>query len=142
MDVRSIEIGRLNPFGASEQEFMAYALDKANLLGAGTTIDGRPAREHLDAFCRKREIYRESTRLGSLLVSRGLLNSVQLTAVLDRQRESGQRIGEVVLRLGLCRVEDLEGVLAAQVRMREDIHDLESLRSQIAAVRLQPGASP
>jgi hypothetical protein len=140
VEVRHIDAGRQNPLDASEQELLAYALDDAGLLRAETLIDGRPAREFLDAFYGKREIFRESTRLGALLVTRGVLNRAQLSVALEQQRQCGKRIGEVVLRLGYCRPEDLERVITAQLRMREDIDDLESLRAQIAAARTRLNA--
>lgn len=136
MDVRFIDADRLNPFGASEQEFMSYALDDAGLLRAETTIDGRPARDYLKTFYEKRERYRESTRLGMLLVARGVLNREQLaTALAHQQSTKGAKIGEVVLSLGFCRIEDLERALDAQARIRIDIDELELYRAQILAAR-------
>lgn len=141
MDVHFIDADRLNPFGASEQEFMAYALDDAGLLRPETVIDGKLAREFLESFYKKRETYRESTRLGMLLVSQGVLNREQLAAALShQQRLDGAKIGEVVLRLGFCRIEDLERALETQTRIRVDIDELETYRSQVAAARARLNA--
>lgn len=136
MDVHFIDADRLNPFGASEQEFMAYALDDAGLLSPQTIIDGRLAREFLESFYKKRELYRESTRLGMMLVSQGVLSREQLVVALEHQQGlQGAKIGEVILRLGFCQIEDLERALAAQTRIRFDIDEIEIYRAQVAAAR-------
>lgn len=136
MEVYFIDSERMNPFGATEQEFMAYALDDAGLLTEETLIDGLPARGYLESFYRKREIYRESTRLGMLLVTQGVLSREQLAKALSHQQQlPGARIGEVVLRMGFCRIEDLENALEMQARIRLDIDELEVYRSEIAAAR-------
>lgn len=136
MEVQRIDADRYNPFLASEQELLAYALDDAGLVSAETAIDGRPAREHLQSFYAKRELYRESTKLGDLLVRQGVLTQIQLAAALKHQvNRPGVKLGEVVLGLGFCRIEDLERALEAQARIRIDLDDLAAYRSQISAIR-------
>lgn len=136
MQVQQIDAERHNPFQATEQELLAYALDDAGLLRAETAIDGRAAREHLQSFYKKRELYRESTKLGDLLVRQGVLVEEQLAAALKHQiSRPGAKLGEVVLGLGFCRIEDLERALEAQARIRIDLDDLAVYRAQIAAIR-------
>lgn len=136
MELRDIDQVRFNPFGASGQELLAYALDDAGLLCAATTIDGSSAREYLRSFYRKREDYRESTKLGELLVRQGVVGQPQLVDVLRYQKEHpGMKLGEAILALGYCRISDLEKALEAQSHIREDLEDLASYKEQIASIR-------
>ena len=134
MRVQGIDAA-VNPFGASGPELLAHALDDAGVLGPATTIDGRPARDLLRSFHAKREEFRESTRLGGLLVSRGVLDRQQLVEALRRQRElGGARLGDVLVELGFCRREDLAGALATQAQIRHDIDELATRRSKIEEI--------
>jgi len=56
--------------------------------------------------------------LGTMLVERGLLESEQLDEALRIGTESGERLGEVVVRLGWVTEEDLAKVLADQWQLR------------------------
>jgi len=48
---------------------------------------------------------------GELLVSKGLLNEDDLLDVLDKQREQGGRIGEVLLRHNMLNDKDIELII-------------------------------
>jgi hypothetical protein len=136
MEVCDIDKVRFNPFGATEQELLAYALDDAWLIRFETTIDGSPAREYLRSFYRKREDYRESTKLGEMLVCHGVIDQPQLAAVLCYQLEHpGMKLGEAILALGFCRITDIEATLEAQTHIRDDLEDLASYKAQIATIR-------
>lgn len=56
--------------------------------------------------------------LGTMLVERGLLESERLDEALRIGTESGERLGEVVVRLGWVTEEDLAKVLADQWQLR------------------------
>lgn len=136
MEVHGIDKDRFNPFGASEQEMLAYALDDAGLINAQTTIGECSAREYLRAFYRKREDYRESTKLGKMLVRQGVISPPQLAEVLHYQQEHpGMKLGEAILALGFCRISDLERALEVQSCIREDLEDLAEYKAQIASIR-------
>jgi type IV pilus assembly protein PilB len=55
-----------------------------------------------------------SRRLGDLLVTEGLLDSAALERALVEQRATTERLGSVLLRLGLLREEQLTGFLSRQ----------------------------
>lgn len=54
------------------------------------------------------------TPLGQLLVAEGVLSDVQLHQALHLGTQSGERLGEVVVRQGLASEEDIARLLAAQ----------------------------
>ena len=56
--------------------------------------------------------------LGTMLIERGLLDDAQLDEALRVGTESGERLGEVVVRLGWVSEEDLAKVLADQWQLR------------------------
>jgi len=63
----------------------------------------------------------EALFFGELLVAKGLLSRDELLDVLNKQREHGGRLGEVLLRLKMLSDEDVTAALAEHFRM-EYIH--------------------
>ena len=53
-------------------------------------------------------------QLGELLLERGIINQGQLDQALDRQREKGGLIGEILVEMGFTREEDIAQSLTAQ----------------------------
>ncbi|HUB95713.1 MAG TPA: hypothetical protein VL993_07335 [Stellaceae bacterium] len=76
------------------------------------------------------------TRLGEILVDRGLLTDGQLALALEeqRRRQSGEPIGQVLVRLGFVDPDQLTGALTEQARRWV----AASLTAGILAI--QPGA--
>lgn len=70
----------------------------------------------LDAEATQQKAARRA--LGTMLVERGLLESARLDEALRIGTESGERLGEVVVRLGWVTEEDLAKVLADQWQLR------------------------
>lgn len=60
----------------------------------------------------------DKSRLGRLLVNRGYISEQQLESALTQQRETGQRLGEVLVCLELITERDLERTLKHQTRYR------------------------
>jgi hypothetical protein len=58
------------------------------------------------------------TALGTLLIERGYIDQEQLDEALRRSAENGERLGEVIVRLGWASEEDLAKVLAEQWHLR------------------------
>ena len=142
MDVTAIDTTRFNPFGASGQELLAYALDDAGLVREETRIDGLPARSLLESFHSKRAEFRDATKLGFLLVRDGTIEREQMADALAHQRRHpGMKFGEAILALGHCGLDDLERALAVQAQIRVDLDDLEACRAQVASIRARIGAS-
>lgn len=140
MNVSGINSERFNPFGASDQELLAHALDDAGLAREETRIDGEPARALLASFYRKRAEFRESTKLGFLLVRDGTIDRERMAAALAHQRRNaGMKFGEALLALEFCGIDDLERALAIQTQLRVDLDDLDACRAQVAAIRERLG---
>jgi hypothetical protein len=67
---------------------------------------------------RIRKGFEEKSRLGRLLVNRGYLSEGQLDQALLLQRETGQRLGEVLIASGWVTDKELHRVLKHQARYR------------------------
>ena len=125
-----------NPFAASAEELLAMALDEAGLIGPSTTIGGKEAGIALESFFQKRSHYREISKLGNLLVRQGALSEEDLHRALALQRKSGGlKLGEVMLELGICSVDDIMRNLDTQVLIRRDMEDLEVFRKKIDSIK-------
>ncbi|KPL23050.1 MAG: hypothetical protein AMJ75_06860 [Phycisphaerae bacterium SM1_79] len=79
----------------------------------------------------------ESLFFGELLVAKGLLSRDELLDVLNKQREHGGRLGEVLLRLKMLSDDDVTAALAEHFRMeyirfddvsKRDIIDMDIAR--------------
>lgn len=53
-------------------------------------------------------------RLGELLLASGLLSADQLEAALQGQRSSGMKLGEYLIKQGICRESDVVTPCAAK----------------------------
>src|SRR3954462_6301319 len=58
------------------------------------------------------------TALGTLLIERGYIDQGQLDEALRRSAENGERLGEVIVKLGWASEDDLAKVLAEQWHLR------------------------
>ncbi len=56
-------------------------------------------------------------RLGEVLIERGKLDAVALERALRLQQESGEKLGVLLVSLGLCAQRDVSEVLAAQLEL-------------------------
>ena len=74
------------------------------------------------------------TRLGALLLRKGLVSPVELEDALETQRTKGGRLGEILVRSGLASRPAIEDALAEQVggRIEFEAGFGTGLRSQIA----------
>ena len=134
--VGNINIENFNPFRASAEELLASALDDAGMLNSTTTINGHLSRDLLSSFFEKRKNYREVTNLGFLLVNQGILTQEQMHLALKLQRsKEGIKFGEALLLLGICTLEEIEKNLATQIKVRQDIKDLEATKKKVNAIR-------
>lgn len=131
LNIESIAINEdLNPFGATAEELLAGTLDENGLLSMDTKINGQPARSLCDAYYKKRNQFREATRLGDLLVRAGLITPKQLLNALNLQKERAMPLGEVIVSMGFCRQEEIELTLERQKTIREEFERAEEARAQ------------
>ena len=80
---------------------------------------------------------RETKRsLGEALVAEKLITSEQLSSALEQQRRQGGRLGEILIKNGMTRAEDLASVLSVQLNM--PLIDLKRHTVQPNALRLIP----
>lgn len=56
----------------------------------------------------------ESRKLGEILVDQGVINKSQLSCVLGMQKESGKRLGELLLFMELATPEQIEWAIHLQ----------------------------
>ena len=71
-----------------------------------------------DAAMEQRDETANRTALGTLLIERGLLDPARLEEALRIGAETGERLGEVVVRMGWASEDDLAKTLAEQWRLR------------------------
>ncbi|MDX2083794.1 MAG: hypothetical protein SFZ03_00195 [Candidatus Melainabacteria bacterium] len=120
----------LNPFQASPEELLAGVLDENGLLNEATVINQQPAQPLAQAYYRKRQQFRQATRLGQLLLQSGLIHAEQLTEALLHQQQlpNPRPLGELVVDLGYCQAQQVEALLSQQQRIRQDYDALEESR--------------
>ena len=76
---------------------------------------------------------------GELLVSKGILSRRELTEALKEQRDNGGRLGEVLVRLGMLKDEDITIALGEHLSMdRIHFDDIDSIDKSVA--RLLPNS--
>lgn len=61
---------------------------------------------------------RQRSRLGQLLVSKGVISEAQLNEAMARQQSSGQRLGEILTELNLATQRQINSVLRTQKQLR------------------------
>jgi hypothetical protein len=115
----------VNPFGASFEELVAGALDESGLLSDKTTINGKKAQEFHQSLNKKRNLFQEATRLGSILVKEGLISNEQLNDALQIQANTSKPLGEILLAQMVCSQEDINRALERQKTIREELYRLE-----------------
>jgi hypothetical protein len=119
-----------NPFGATAEELLAGTLDENGLIGADTRINGVSARELCSHYYRKRNHFKEATRIGDLLVKANVITSQQLAEALHNQMRGSAPLGEILVKLGMCTFEDIESGLERQRNIREDLERMEQAKSE------------
>jgi hypothetical protein len=118
----------INPFGATPEELIAGALEDGGLVEQNTTINGKNAHAVYQAYCKKKNLFQETTRLGTILLKENLVTREQLDEALQKQAETGQALGEVLIALTLCTQSDIDQALAHQQTIREEFYRMEQAR--------------
>lgn len=136
LQVFDIDTENFNPFGATSEELLASALDEAGLIKLTTTINEVLAREFCNKFYDKRENYRELTKLGNLLIKNNFITYSQLQNALEYQRKHpDSKIGNSLLELKICTLEDIEACLKIQAEIREDMEEIDISQKRIFEIR-------
>ncbi len=95
--------------------------------------DGKVYFRDGEVYCAESGLARDP--LGQKLVRRRVITDVQLRQALDRQAESGGRLGEVLIDMGALSHEQIEGAVRQQ--MEDAVFDL--LRWEAGEFTYQPG---
>src|SRR6476659_1665714 len=106
--------GWVNPFNATDEELLAGALEETGLMQNDTTINGRSAQIFYQSYCKKKSLFQEATRLGSILVKEAIITNDQLKKALMKQQNNSKPLGEVLLSMQLCTEQDIEQALHRQ----------------------------
>lgn len=80
--------------------FLSYLIER--------DIIDKPTADHMSG----RAFIREP--IGMIAVSHGLLNAVQIDEILDRQRSSSDRFGEIAVSLGCLTREQVDNLVSIQ----------------------------
>jgi len=86
-------------------------LDDREVVGRPATVPTDERSNETDSWAARPNHTRWS-RLGQMMVERGLVNDEQLEHALAQQRSTGRRVGETLLELGVISSVDLAKVLA------------------------------
>ena len=134
--VQNINTDNFNPFGATEEELLANALDESGLVTTGTIINDIAAKEYCRLYFDKRENYKNSTKLGNLLINNFVITSLQLQDALDYQRQNpSKRLGDALVALEFCTHNQIEECIDAQTQIRYDIRELDDFVEKINSLK-------
>lgn len=134
--IKDINIDQFNPFGASAEELIANALDESGLISPDTTLNEVSAKEFCKLYFMKRENYKNSTKLGNLLVKNNIITFDQLQETLAYQKKHpSKKLGDVLVLLNMCTYEDIEKILDTQAQIRYDIRELDEFVNKINNIK-------
>lgn len=142
INIRSLNTKFLNQYAASPQELIAEAMEQLGLVDETTLIDEVNAKEHIKNLMKKKKNYHTAltrkasfmSKLGSLLVQKKLISTLQLNEALNYQKHTPIRIGEVLVKLGFIREEEIAGIIDDQTQIRkvfEKINETEMIEVTI-----------
>jgi hypothetical protein len=115
----------VNPFNATAEELLAGALEETGLIQGNTLINGCSAQTFYQSYCKKKNLFQEATRLGSLLVKEQIITEEQLKKALSKQQNNTKPLGELLISLRFCTEQDIEQALSKQKTIREELYSLE-----------------
>ena len=108
-----VDAGLLDP-GRLKQALMMFEKEgRAGDFGRLLLREG-----HLGAPELLEAVFRQKTLLGDILVESGKITPGELEQALQASRESGEKLGDLLLRLGLATNEDVYEALKAQFKKR------------------------
>ncbi len=101
----------MNPFGATEAELLASALDTSGLLTKSTMINGISAWDAYQSYCKKRKQFQQSINLGNTLVKHLVLSQAHLRQALDMQKENQKPLIDILLEEAYCNEAEIKEAL-------------------------------
>lgn len=134
--VQDINTESFNPFDASAEELLVCALDDSGLLKESTIVNNIDANLLKKSYFEKREAYKNSTKVGNLLVKANVITSIQLQKALDYHHQNpGMKIGDAIVALNFCTHEEIEKCLDSQAQIRYDIRELDDFINKINQIK-------
>jgi len=131
----NINCEKFNPFGATPEELIAAALEEASLLKDTTEINNVSAKDYCNTLSAKKETFKESTKLGRLLITKGIITPDQLKLALDHQALTGMKLGSCLLELGFCTELEIEQNISTQINIRKDITELDNFMNKVTKIK-------
>ncbi|MEI7474338.1 MAG: hypothetical protein WCK67_06120 [bacterium] len=136
LNISEINIDNFNPFGATAEELLALALDEAGLLSEVTKINETSAKALCKSLFVKRDAYKELTKLGNILIKKHVITAAQLNEALEYQRQHNEnKLGNTLLALNMCKIEEIERCLDIQNQIRDDIEKLDNFQHRVLNIK-------
>jgi len=122
-DNEKITITSLQPtgtslFGVTPIEALAYVLSETGFINNDTRINDIQAYELAKNFYAKRNKFRQTTRLGHILMAEGVITKNQLVEALAQHVDTGTPLGEVLINMGICNPLQIKSALDKQNQLR------------------------
>lgn len=135
--IESVNTNFLNQYSATSEELIAEAMEQFGLLDDNTLINEVSARDHLKRLLEKKKHYhgilpRKAsfiTKLGSLLVQRNIINTMQLREALNYQKQTPIKIGEILVKLGFVREEEIADIIEEQRKIRNVLEKMSEVKT-------------
>ncbi|MEK7434502.1 MAG: hypothetical protein AABZ74_15325 [Cyanobacteriota bacterium] len=119
--IENINTDQYAVFNINEDEIISFALDESAVLKDNTLVNGKNARDLVKSFYKKRENFRNNTRLGHILVKEFNITKELLIKALSYHEENGIPLGEAFVALKICTTEQINEALETQSKMRSYI---------------------
>jgi len=120
--ISKVDDNNYNPFSATPDELVANALNESGLLTRETKINDKPANLLCQAFYKKREIYKKTSRLGIILIRNSIISEEQLETAIEQQKQQHDgRLGETLVELNFCSEKDVDEGLKFQTEIRSGL---------------------
>ncbi len=98
--------------GLTKQRGLSAHLKIGELLVKEGSLDAR-------ALVQALRQYKAGLRIGELLIHQGDIGFIQLLEALDYQQLHGVQLGEALIRLGYCRLDQISEVIELQASLNE-----------------------
>ncbi|MEI7475550.1 MAG: flagellar brake protein [bacterium] len=117
--ISRLNIDGHNPFGATAEELLANSLDESGLIAEDTLINSVLAHDLCKSLFKKREEYKESTKIGNILIKKQVITEKQLQEVVDHQQKNpNKKLGDLLVDLNMCQPDDISCCLDIQKQIR------------------------
>lgn len=136
INISKVNLEHFNPFGATQEELVANALNEAGLASKDTLINGYDISTLCGRYYDKRKMFRQSTKMGNILVKHQVITPEQLhKTLLYQKKHPGKRFGDALIALGICSRDSVNEFLQAQERVRKDIKYMDCFTDNSSPIK-------